>query len=56
MNGNLTGSLAQSIKSYMQNEEQRIVDDTRTLINAGRKTLQAMKLPQPALLRHFLPL
>ena len=34
MNGNLTGSLAQSIKSYMQNEEQRIVDDTRTLINA----------------------
>ena len=34
MNGNLTGSLAKSIKSYMQNEEQRIVDDTRTLINA----------------------
>lgn len=34
MNGNLTGSLAQSIKSYMQNEEQRIVDDARTLINA----------------------
>ncbi len=34
MNGNITGSLAKSIKSYMQNEEQRIVDDTRTLINA----------------------
>ncbi|MBI5308229.1 MAG: ArgE/DapE family deacylase [Planctomycetes bacterium] len=34
MNGNLTGSLAKSIKSYMQNEEQRIVDDTRALINA----------------------
>lgn len=34
MNGNLTGSLAKSIKSYMQNEEQRIIDDTRALINA----------------------
>ncbi len=34
MNGNLTGSPAKAIKSYMQSEEQRIVDDTRALINA----------------------
>lgn len=34
MNGNITESLAKSIKSYMQNEEQRIIDDTCTLINA----------------------
>ncbi len=34
MDGILTGNLAKAIKSYMQNEEKRIVDDTCKLINA----------------------